>query len=129
MQWLWIALGGALGSMARYFVQSRVQAVQAGMFPTGTLMVNLIGSALIGFLAGWFLAPSSSQNLRLFLMVGILGGFTTFSSFSLDNLNLIRDGQIRTAMIYVLISNVGGISLAFAGYLLAGAFSRYAAAP
>ncbi|MEO6095474.1 MAG: fluoride efflux transporter CrcB, partial [Fibrobacteria bacterium] len=98
MQWIWIALGGALGSMGRYFVQSRVHAAQAGAFPMGTLTVNLIGSALIGFLAGWFFTASPSPNLKLFLMVGILGGFTTFSSFSLDNLNLIRDGQIRATV-------------------------------
>lgn len=95
----------------------------------GTLTVNLIGSALIGFLAGWFFTASPSPNLKLFLMVGILGGFTTFSSFSLDNLNLIRDGQIRATVIYVLMSNVGGISLAFGGYLLGRVISRSTTGP
>ncbi len=97
----------------------------------GTLAVNLIGSAVIGFLAGWFLsAPAPvSQNLRLFLIVGILGGFTTFSSFSLENLNLIREGHIRTALVYILTSNVLGIGLAFGGFLLARALSRSVAGP
>ncbi|MEO6096085.1 MAG: CrcB family protein, partial [Fibrobacteria bacterium] len=72
---------------------------------------------------------SPSPNLKLFLMVGILGGFTTFSSFSLDNLNLIRDGQIRATVIYVLMSNVGGISLAFGGYLLGRVISRSTTGP
>jgi fluoride exporter len=126
MQWIWIALGGALGSALRYFAQSRIQASQTGMFPMGTLSVNLIGSAVIGMLAGWFMAHPAPANVRLFLIVGILGGFTTFSSFSLDTLNLIRDGQVRTAVYYVLASNLGGIALAFGGFLLARAFTRSA---
>jgi len=126
MQWIWIALGGALGSMARYFAQSRIQASQAGQFPMGTLSVNLIGSMVIGFLAGWFLSNPVSQHLRLFLIVGILGGFTTFSSFSLDALNLLRDGQVRTAVYYVSASNLGGIALAYGGFLLARALARSA---
>jgi fluoride exporter len=129
MHWLWIAIGGALGSVLRFFLQGRIQAAHPGTFPMGTLAVNLIGSALIGFLAGWFLSTPVSQNLRLFLMVGILGGFTTFSSFSLENLNLIRDGYARTALAYILTSNVLGIGLAFGGFMLARALSRSVAGP
>jgi fluoride exporter len=126
MQWIWIALGGALGSVARHLAQSRIQASQAGQFPLGTLSVNLIGSAIIGMLAGWFLANPVSPTLRLFLIVGILGGFTTFSSFSLDALNLLRDGQVRTALYYVLASNLGGMALACGGFLLARALAASA---
>ena len=128
MQWLWIGLGGALGSMLRYFMQSRVQAAHPGLFPYGTLTVNLLGSLVIGFLGGWFLSAPVSQNLRLFLMIGILGGFTTFSSFSLENLNLLREGHARIALAYIAASNVFGIGLAFAGFFLARAIVRQSAA-
>jgi fluoride exporter len=121
MQWFWIGLGGALGSMLRYSVQARMQTAVAGFFPWGTLSVNLIGSALIGILGGWFLAAPFSHNLRLFLMVGILGGFTTFSSFSLDVLTLLREGHARVALLYVLASNIAGLGLAFGGFLAARA--------
>lgn len=119
MQWFWIGLGGALGAMLRYFVQTRMQVAVGGFFPWGTLGVNLMGSALIGILAGWFLASPFSHNLRLFLMVGILGGFTTFSSFSLDILTLLREGHGRIAMAYVLASNIAGLGLACGGFLAA----------
>ncbi len=129
MQWIWIGIGGALGSVLRYFLQIRAQTVYGGAFPMGTLSVNLIGSAVIGFLGGWILSATVPQNLRLFLMVGILGGFTTFSSFSLDVLNLIRLGYARTALLYVLSSNVFGIGLAFGGFFLAKLLNRSAAMP
>ncbi len=124
MQWIWIGIGGALGSVLRYFLQGFVQTAYPGVFPVGTLAVNLAGSALIGFLAGLFESAPVSANLRLFLVVGILGGFTTFSSFNLENLNLIRAGQGRLAVLYIVSSNVLGIGLAFGGYLLARSFMR-----
>jgi fluoride exporter len=132
MPWLWIALGGGLGSVLRFWMQGRVQAVFPGLFPMGTLAVNLAGSAVIGFLGGLFApgSPAAAQaNLRLFLMVGVLGGFTTFSSFSLENLTLLRSGEARLAVIYVLASNLFGIGLAFGGYALARAFIRSGAGP
>jgi CrcB protein len=130
MQWMWIGLGGAIGSMLRFFVQARLQAAYGGLFPVGTLAVNLIGSALIGLLAGCFFYAPVSQNLRMFLLVGILGGFTTFSSFGLDVINLMREGQGRIALLYVLASNTAGIGLAFGGFLLARTLiSRSAAGP
>lgn len=129
MQWAWIAMGGALGSVLRFFLQGRFQTAFPGAFPIGTLGVNLIGSGIIGLLAGVFAAFPVHANVRLFLIVGILGGFTTFSSFSLENVNLIREGQGRLVVIYVLASNVIGIGLACAGYFLARALSRYAAGP
>src|SRR3989338_5851406 len=103
MQWLWVGIGGALGSLLRFFLQGRIQVAHGGAFPWGTLAVNLAGSAAIGALAALFAASGApSRQLRLFLMVGILGGFTTFSSFSLENLELLRAGEGRLALFYVL---------------------------
>ena len=86
---------------------------------TGTLTVNLLGSAVIGILAGLFESTAVSQQLKLFLMVGILGGFTTFSAFSLENMQLLKSGQARLAVIYILTSNVIGITLALGGFFSA----------
>jgi len=124
MQWLWIAIGGALGSMLRYLLQGKFQAAYGGLFPVGTLGINLIGCAVIGFLGGWFLIAPVAVNLRLFLMVGILGGFTTFSSFGLETLNLLREGHGRMALLYVGASNTGGVALAWGGFLLAKVMVR-----
>lgn len=117
--WLGIALGGALGSVCRYAAQGLVQGALPGRFPSGTLAVNLSGSLAIGALAALseaFAGSPAALQARLFLMVGVLGGFTTFSAFSLENLNLLRAGDWRTALVYALSSNVGGLLLAFAGY-------------
>jgi fluoride exporter len=94
--YLWVALGGAIGSTGRYALSRAVATVAGGSFPWGTLLVNASGSLLIGFLAGLALPdgrPSLSADARAFLLIGVLGGFTTFSSFSLETLNLARDGD------------------------------------
>jgi CrcB protein len=124
MQYLWVALGGALGSVMRFYMQGWVQSGHAGLFPIGTLAVNLLGSAIVGFLGGLFECVPSSENLKVFLMVGILGGFTTFSSYSLGNITLLRAGQGRSAILYIMASNALGIGLAFVGYLLARFLAR-----
>jgi CrcB protein len=132
MPWLWVAIGGGLGSVLRFWAQGRMQGAFPGPFPMGTLFVNLVGSAVIGFLGGCFAtgSPLAGQaNLRLFLMVGVLGGFTTFSSFSLENMTLLRSGEARLAVLYVLASNGIGIAMAFGGYALAKAFIRSGAGP
>src|SRR6266849_3742013 len=96
MAYVWIAIGGALGSMARYGCSGWVARLTGGVFPYGTLVVNASGALIIGFFAamslpeGRFLVPPSA---RLFVMVGICGGYTTFSTFSLETLNLMRDGE------------------------------------
>ena len=105
MIYFWIALGGALGSVAGFacseWVQSRWSA-----FPWGTLLVNVVGSLIIGVLAGMTESGrlSVSINLRQFLMIGVLGGFTTFSSFSLQTLMLARSGAMLMAALNVLVS-------------------------
>ncbi len=124
MQWVYVAIGGALGTVLRFFLQGRVQSLFPGPFPIGTLSINLVGSAVIGFAGGLFGSAPAAHPGRLFLMVGILGGFTTFSSFSLENLYLIRDGQGRVAMLYILASNVFGVLFACGGFFLARSLGR-----
>lgn len=97
MAYLWVAIGGALGSMARFWVDGLISAMKAGtLFPLGTLLINITGSFLIGIF-GALTAPPHGGLYRVtiiqLVMVGICGGYTTFSSFSLQTLNLMRDGQ------------------------------------
>lgn len=126
LRYFYAALGGAIGSMLRYAVSGLDFKYSDGIFPTSTLIVNLFGSLVIGFLWGMFERFEFSPLLRVFLFVGILGGFTTFSSFSLENLNLLRDGEIKTAVIYILITNIAGLGLAFGGYFAARVLTGFA---
>jgi CrcB protein len=122
---LLIALGGALGSLARYGVSSIADEKYTGLFPIGTLAVNLTGSFIIGLLWGMANGLSIHPNIMAFLFVGLLGGFTTFSSYSLETLNLLRDGDYKLAMYSVLLNNVAGILLAFIGLMLAKQALQY----
>jgi CrcB protein len=116
---LLLAAGGAIGTVGRYAVAGLTHRYVDATFPYGTLAVNLIGSLIIGFLWGTWEAASISSNLRTFIFIGILGGFTTFSTFSLETMNLFRDGEIRLAFINVLASNILGLILVFAGFFAA----------
>lgn len=119
-KWVLIAVGGALGSVLRYAVQGWVQRLTTGNFPIGTLAVNVIGCALLGLLAGMFAAPTAvREEYRIGLMVGILGGFTTFSTFGLETFNLANDGQLRSALLNVGASCGLGLIAVWAGYRLA----------
>jgi len=119
LKFLLIGLGGAIGAVARYIVSGIDYKWSFGIFPVSTLIVNLSGSFVIGFLWGLFEVFAVSSNMRMFIFIGILGGFTTFSTFALENFNLLKDGERNIAFLNILISNMLGIGLVFAGYLIA----------
>ena len=121
MKLLIIAIGGAIGSVARYLASGFVHRFSGAVFPWGTMAVNLAGSFLIGFLWELFDRTAATPNARLLVFVGFLGGFTTFSTYSLETFNLMRDGEYRLALYNVVASNVLGIALVFAGFMV----SRY----
>jgi fluoride exporter len=108
-----VAVGGAIGSVARYLVGVGSGKLFGLDFPWGTLIINVVGSALIGVFAGLFaLKWDAPQTLRVFLTVGICGGFTTFSTFSLDAYYLIERGQILASALYIVSSvvlSIGGL--------------------
>lgn len=117
-----VAIGGATGAILRYFVFELTYKYLYGLFPWGTLIVNLIGSLFIGFIWQMFESVDVTPNLKKLLMIGLLGAFTTFSTFSFDNLILIRNGEMKIAGLNIILSNVGGIAFAFAGFKLAKYF-------
>ncbi|MEG3163278.1 fluoride efflux transporter CrcB [Sphingomonas sp. PB2P19] len=120
MSLLYVMLGGAFGSGARYLTGRATLSLFGPDFPYGTLAVNLIGGLLMGALVGMLARVSNGgETWRLLLGVGALGGFTTFSSFSLDAVTMIERGQMGVALGYVLVSVIGSIAALFAGLTLA----------
>lgn len=119
MKYLLIFLGGGIGAALRYWMQGVVYGRTGADFPYGTLAVNVLGCLLIGFLMvsleERFLAIPS---LRLFLTIGILGGFTTFSSFSYETLTLVRDGEVVRAFANVGFTVISCLSATWAGMLI-----------
>jgi len=114
----YLALGGATGAILRYWISGLPHKIYGGVFPWGTLIVNLAGSLLIGFFWGLLGRENISTNVRSFLFIGLFGSFTTFSTFAFESLNLIRDGNIKYALANVVASNVLGILLVFGGFVL-----------
>ena len=118
--YLLVGIGGALGSIARYGSGVVVGKVWASSFPLATLLINIAGSLAMGLFIGYLArtTPAWQADARLFVAVGIFGGFTTFSSFSLDAIALIERGELGQAALYVLVSVVVAIAALYAGLLL-----------
>lgn len=117
---VYIFAGGGFGAVMRYLIGLQAAKVWGINFPYGTLIINVLGSFLIGAIAGYFTFYSNGENqaLRLFLIVGILGGFTTFSSFSLETLMLLQRGELLLAMGYILLSVLVSLSVVYFGFEL-----------
>ncbi|MFN3674833.1 MAG: fluoride efflux transporter CrcB [Sphingomonas pseudosanguinis] len=112
---LLVMLGGALGSGGRYLTGRVMSDTLGPAFPYGTLTVNWVGCLFMGILAGVLARMGASEGWRLFIGVGILGGYTTFSSFSLDTITLIERGQTGIALGYVALSLLGSLATLWAG--------------
>lgn len=126
LTYFWVALGGALGSAARFWISNLAAARWGETFPWGTLLINVSGSFLIGILAGHSTATDSwfaSDSARKFLMVGICGGYTTFSAFSLQTLTLAQKEQWLSAGLYILASVALCLVATWLGYLLGAAIN------
>src|SRR6185437_16054763 len=121
LAYFWVAVGGALGSMARFWLTGAMAWLTGPRFPWGTLLINVLGSLVIGLVAGLTLVPDRvawHPDLRIFLMTGVCGGFTTFSSFSLQALELIQAGEVASAVFYATGSVALCLLSVWGGWLL-----------
>ena len=116
---LYIALGGGLGAIARYVLGGWVQVATGATFPWGTLLINVSGSLLLGFLYVLLEGSPAAREWRAFVGIGFCGGYTTFSSFSLQTLNLVNDGEWLYAGANITLSVVLCLVAVWAGHLLA----------
>ena len=124
---LWIALGGAIGSLGRYYLSEALALVLGDTFPWGTMVVNVTGSFVIGFLAGgagaggrWIESPFARQ----FLMVGVCGGYTTFSAFSLHTFGFLQTGDLGRASLNIVASVTLCVLATWAGFAASAALAR-----
>lgn len=115
---IYIAAGGAAGTVLRYAVSKFITSFSGKLFPWGTLTVNLLGCLIAGLIIGWLMRHNISEAIRLALIIGFCGGFTTFSSLSVESLNLLRQGYISLFFLYSGISIAGGLALVYAGILI-----------
>ncbi len=113
---LFVGLGGAIGTILRYGIST---LYKYSNFPLSTLLINILGSFVIGLLFGLSIRGKLDHEWKIFLATGICGGFTTFSAFSLENLELIQQGKYLLSIVYILSSVAGGLVAVLAGYKLA----------
>lgn len=114
-----IAAGGSVGAVLRYLMVSWGERLSDSPFPTGTIIVNVLGCLIIGFAGARFLGLNQlSEPYRMYLFVGLLGGFTTFSTFGWETFTLINEGQIQRAIMNILITNVAALGAVWVGYRL-----------
>ncbi len=111
--------GGAIGTLARYGLSGLTHKYFEGTFPLGTLVVNLAGSLIIGLIWGLWETENIPTHIRTFIFIGILGGFTTFSSYTLETLNLFKDGDTKMALVNIFANNILGLLLVFLGFIAA----------
>jgi CrcB protein len=118
-----VAFGGGVGAVLRYTIAQVGQSLTSTSFPLGTLIVNILGCALIGLISAMLIGPLSQHRevLRLLLVVGVLGGFTTYSSFALDSFVLFDGGKIGQALLYIVLTNTIGLFAAWGCYRLGSA--------
>ena len=122
MFYLVVAIGGAFGSIARAWMAIAVARITGPQFPWGTILINILGSFVIGYFGTLTLHGGKypvSENMRLFVMVGVCGGFTTFSSFSLQTFDLARSGAWGRALVNVVLSVVLCLTAVAAGHRVA----------
>jgi CrcB protein len=113
-----IGLGSFIGGISRYLLSKLIQTQFTMVFPFGTFAVNVMGCFLIGLVFGWSSKNYLEPTWQLFLTTGVLGGFTTFSAFSMETITMMNAGQTQSAILYVVLSMVVGLAGTIAGYAL-----------
>jgi CrcB protein len=110
-----VLIGGGIGALLRYISSQYINAISGAPFPLGTLFVNITGSLIIGFVFNIFQTHAVSIGLRLFLITGFLGGFTTFSAYSLETAQYLLNGNIKQAMLNIALNNIVCLLFAIIG--------------
>ncbi|WP_077927760.1 fluoride efflux transporter CrcB [Wohlfahrtiimonas populi] len=124
LAFLMVGLGGGLGAMSRHFTALMINRFWQQSFPLATFSINILGSFLIGILATWLLPKMGNDTLLKYLLItGFCGGYTTFSTFSIENLQLLQEGKIFTLALYVSSSIILGITFALCGLFVGRAIS------
>ena len=113
-----IVIGGAVGALLRYGISGWVQKLGDSSFPYGTLVGNVIGCFLIGLCGAFIAGPHFPERIRPLIIIGVLGSFTTFSTFGMETIELINNGQFTRAGLNILLSNLAGLAAVFIGYRL-----------
>lgn len=116
MNWILVLLGGGFGAVTRYSIQMLTGKPDGHTFPMSTFLANVIGCLMIGVLGALSYKFKWNENLSLFIMTGFLGGFTTFSSFSIEFMQLLKNNHIYLALMYLLLSNFVGLSVCAIGF-------------
>ncbi|MCR2820610.1 fluoride efflux transporter CrcB [Lederbergia panacisoli] len=125
MKYLAVGIGGVIGSILRFSISSIHFGLPADLLPFDTLLVNLIGSYILGFLTGLYTRfPNIPSYIQISVGTGLIGSFTTFSTFSTDIVQLILDQNYLQACIYFLVSFIGGLALALVGFLFGSGRQR-----
>ncbi len=120
-----IALGGAIGAVMRFTLSKVIQNRVGGDFPWGTLTVNLLGALIIGFIISYLGSKMAlSPTVKALLITGMLGGFTTFSSFSFESTALLFRGELNKFILYISLTNIVGIAMTIIGYQLGSLIGR-----
>ncbi len=117
-----VAAGGAIGSLGRYTIALLAEKTSSINFPLGTFTVNIIGSFIIGIFWSYFDRLNISNEFRLFLFTGFLGGFTTFSTFARESVQFFKAGEPYHGLAYILISNILGLAMVGCGFYLSQRF-------
>jgi len=118
MKFLYLILGGGIGTILRYLISMGSTKYFGSGFPLGTLIINLLGSFLIGFSFVMLGRENISPSLKIFLFVGIFGSFTTFSTFMFESYDLLKLGSMKSALLYLGLSNILGLLLVYLGFIL-----------
>jgi CrcB protein len=120
-----LVAGGAFGTFARYVVSGVPYKFSYPVFPWGTFLVNTIGAFLIGLFWGIFEIKNITPEVRAFIFIGFLGGFTTFSTYALETMNFFKTGDIKMAILNILANNIRALVLVLAGFWLSREFINF----
>ena len=119
MRILFVAVGGAVGAVMRYIITGAVYRFSSPVFPWGTLFVNSMGCFFIGVLSGIFERKIISADVKAFILIGLIGAFTTFSTYTLETVNFLKENEIKLACINIALNNLVGILFVIAGFVTA----------